>query len=299
MRVTFARLALAVSLAAATGCTAASGGGGDEALTGAPEPADGVDLRETESLMGSVSPGQQLKTNAALNLRTSASTSATILKVIPKDTIVTVVTGTPKNGWYNISAGGTAGWSYGVYLDKVASSGGGGGGGGSTGGGSTGGGTTGIASCSPTRAIGVVSAARKALLDTIAFAEGTKGYSQDGYNVLFAFQTISDCNEHPNKTVCSGSYCSTAAGRYQFLTATWNGLKLPNFRPENQTTGAMTLISWRKGDVPADRPMTATEFTNLMNKISYEWASLPPGRYGQPIKTMSQLRAEYCKLAGC
>jgi muramidase (phage lysozyme) len=284
MRALLTRLVLASWLASSIGCSAPSGG--EETLTGAQEPDDGTDLRETESLMGSISPGQQLRTNADLNLRTSGSTSARILKVIPKGTVVTAVSGTAKNGWYNIRAGSTEGWSYGVYLDKVSSSGGGGG-------------TSGLASCSPARAIGVVSAPRKALLDTIAFAEGTRGVGQDGYNILFAYKTIDDCNVHPNRTVCSGSYCSTAAGRYQFLTTTWNGLKLPNFRPENQTTGAMTLISWRKGTVPSDRPMTATEFTNLMNKISYEWASLPPGRYGQPIKTMSQLRSEYCKLAGC
>ncbi|MGZ3478260.1 MAG: glycoside hydrolase family 24 protein, partial [Polyangiales bacterium] len=144
-----------------------------------------------------------------------------------------------------------------------------------------------------------VSSSRKALLDTIAYAEGTRGYSQDGYNVLFNFVTISSCNSHPNRTICSGGYCSTAAGRYQFLTTTWNSLKLPNFRPENQTQGAMTLIAWRKATVPSDRPLTATEFSNVMDRISYEWASLPPGRYGQPMKSMSTLRAQYCKFAGC
>ncbi len=283
---TIARLGFVVSFALAplAGCTAAVGEDAEEELVGAEEPADGEDLREAEALMGSVAAGTTLKTNANLNLRKSASTSAGIIRVIPKGASVTVVSGTPKNGWYNIKYAGSTGWSYGVYLDKVSSGGGG---------------TTGIASCAPARATGIVSAKRKALLDTIAYAEGTRGYSQDGYNVLYSFKTISDCNKHPNRTICSGAYCSTAAGRYQFLTKTWNGLKLPNFRPENQTRGAMTLISWRKASIPEGRALTATEFANVMNKISWEWASLPPGRYGQPMKSMSTLRSQYCKLAGC
>ncbi len=45
--------------------------------------------------------------------------------------------------------------------------------------------------------------------------------------------------------------------------------------------------------------MTASEFSNAMSRLSYEWASLPPGRYGQPVKTQSQMRNDYCSNAGC
>jgi muramidase (phage lysozyme) len=260
-----------------SGCSMAEGG--DSELVGVEEPTDD-ETRDAEAMVGSVSAGTQLRTNANLNLRASPSTSAKIYKVIPDGSLVTVVSGTPKSGWYNIKYAGIEGWSFGDYLDKPS-------------------GVTGAESCSPARAVGVVSSKRKALLDTIAYAEGTKGHGYDGYNILYSYKTISDCNRHPDRVICSGSYCSSAAGRYQFLNKTWNGLGLPNFRPENQTRGAMTLIAWRKATIPADRAMTATEFANVMSKISYEWASLPPGRYGQPIKTMSQLRATYCSWAGC
>jgi muramidase (phage lysozyme) len=263
----------------AIGCTTGSLGDGDE-LVGVEEPDDDGETRDAEALLGTVSPGTQLRTNASLNLRASPSRTARIYHVIPDGAIVTVVSGTPKNGWYNIRHNGREGWSHGDYLDKVS-------------------GVVGPASCAPARATGVVTAKRKALLDTIAYAEGTKGRGYDGYNILYAYRTISDCNRHPNRVICSGAYCSSAAGRYQFLNTTWAGLKLANFRPENQTRGAMTLIAWRKATIPSDRAMTATEFANVMNKISYEWASLPPGRYGQPIKSMSALRGEYCKYAGC
>lgn len=270
-------LAAAAVLSLSIGCTQADGS--DSELVGVEEPEDDG-TRDAEALVGSVSAGTQLRTNAALNLRASPSKTAKIHHVIPDGAVVTVVSATPKNGWYNIRHGGDEGWAFGDYLDK-------------------GGGLIGTASCAPARAVGVVSAKRKALLDTIAFAEGTRGHGQDGYNILYAYRTIDDCNRHPNRVICSGSYCSSAAGRYQFLNTTWNGLGLPNFRPENQTRGAMTLISWRKATIPADRAMSATEFANVMSKISYEWASLPPGRYGQPVKTMTQLRSQYCALAGC
>lgn len=46
------------------------------------------------------------------------------------------------------------------------------------------------------------------------------------YNVIYGGKQISDLSRHPNQciTIVSGPYkgeCSTAAGRYQFLTSTW------------------------------------------------------------------------------
>lgn len=153
--------------------------------------------------------------------------------------------------------------------------------------------------CSPTVANGVVPAKHRALLDTIAYTEGTRGRGKDGYNVTFAYRYFSSCAKHPNMRVCGGGYCSTAAGRYQFLKTTWDGLGLPTFTPDNQDKGGMKLVSRRGVNAPTGRAMTATEFTNAMNRLSWEWASLPPGRYGQPVYTMTATRREYCRLAGC
>ena len=156
-----------------------------------------------------------------------------------------------------------------------------------------------VGSCAGSLAAGAVPAKHRALLDTIAFTEGTRGRGNDGYNVTFAYHYFSSCAHHPNLHICAGRYCSTAAGRYQFLTTTWNGLGLGNFGPANQDRGGMKLVSRRGAIVPAGRALTATEFANTMNRISYEWASLPPGRYGQPSYSMSRTRAEYCRFAGC
>lgn len=154
-------------------------------------------------------------------------------------------------------------------------------------------------SCAASLATGAVPHKHRALLDTIAFTEGTRGHGQDGYNVTFAYHYFSSCTHHPNLHICSGGYCSTAAGRYQFLTTTWNGLGYGNFGPANQDRGGMKLVSRRHALVPAGRAMNATEFVNTMNRISYEWASLPPGRYGQPSYSMAATRRQYCRFAGC
>jgi muramidase (phage lysozyme) len=121
---------------------------------------------------------------------------------------------------------------------------------------------------------------------------------------MFSFRLMSGCSRHPDRCITFGGRCSTAAGRYQFLTATWNSVKrarnLASFEPENQERGAAYLISTtRRVSVPQTRPMTASEFSNAMSKLSYEWASLPPGRYGQPSKTASQMRSTYCSIVGC
>lgn len=96
----------------------------DTDLQGAEETGD-----VSSELSGGVPIGTQLKTTAALNLRTGAGTGYKILHVIPDGaTVVTVNRTSPVNGWYNIKHSGTEGWSYGAYLVKA----GGGGGGSST-----------------------------------------------------------------------------------------------------------------------------------------------------------------------
>ena len=140
--------------------------------------------------------------------------------------------------------------------------------------------------------------------DSIAFAEGTEGRSQDGYNVGFAYKLFASCSRHPAVTTCSGGLCSTAAGRYQFLKRTWDSTARAtgarSFAPDEQEKGAQYLIGKvRKVTVPSTRALTATEFSNAMKKLSYEWASLPFSPYGQPTVSLSRTRAKYCTFAGC
>lgn len=157
-----------------------------------------------------------------------------------------------------------------------------------------------LRSCDPARALGTVHLYASALLEIIAFAEGTADYgANDGYDVMFTFRVANGCTEHPNKVNCSGSLCSTAAGRYQFLYKTWTPMGYPDFEPNHQALGAMALVKQRSVSLPSTRALTATEFKTVLDKISYEWASLPPGRYGQPVRTSSELRALYCSQVSC
>src|SRR5687767_6476523 len=92
---------LAVLALSSAACTQAVGEEDD--LVGANE--DEVD-REGENVVGTKSAGSQLKATDNVNIRTGASTSYKILKVIPAGATVTLVSGTPKGSWYNIKYAG-------------------------------------------------------------------------------------------------------------------------------------------------------------------------------------------------
>lgn len=161
-------------------------------------------------------------------------------------------------------------------------------------------GVTGSATCDASRAHDAVPWKQAVFLDVIAYAEGTKGRGKDGYNVAFGYRYFNSCDKHPNASYCSRGLCSTAAGRYQFIYKTWKGLGYSTFRPENQEKGAMKLIGRRGVTIPTSRALSSTEFANALSRLSYEWASLPPGRYGQPSYSTSALRKVYCNGgAGC
>jgi len=155
----------------------------------------------------------------------------------------------------------------------------------------------GLPSCSPARAKGAVNRFERALLDVIAFAEGTRGQSNDGYNVTFGFRTFATCEHHPRMLVCEG-LCSDAAGRYQFLSTTWEEVGLKTFTPDNQDRAAIQRVVGRGGHIPSDRPLSGAEFSALMDIISFEWASLPPGRFGQTAHSFGEVRSEYCRAVG-
>lgn len=95
----------------------------------ATEPPESEDLAEDatatgEGVSGTLAQGTQLKATGNVNLRSSASGSAKILHVVPSGSTVTLVSGTPTNGYYNVKHDGTVGWSYGAYYEPVPTSGG-------------------------------------------------------------------------------------------------------------------------------------------------------------------------------
>jgi muramidase (phage lysozyme) len=136
----------------------------------------------------------------------------------------------------------------------------------------------------------------RALLNKISYAEGTPGES--GYRTKFGGGKFSDLSRHPNEVVKSGRYSSDAAGKYQFLSGTWQGvaneLGLKRFGPEEQDIAALRLIERRGALNPF---LKGAKFGTVMDKLAPEWASLPTAAgqsyYGQPVKSLGDLYKVY------
>lgn len=135
----------------------------------------------------------------------------------------------------------------------------------------------------------------KAFLDTIAYAEHTFGRSE--YAAKFPRKQFESFKDHPRTVECidfkGQKLCSSAAGRYQFLTRTWDALvpriKATDFGPYAQDRGALVLLSDRKAldDIKSNKLEKAIE------RVRNLWASLPGSPYGQPTRTMHELWAFY------
>jgi len=136
----------------------------------------------------------------------------------------------------------------------------------------------------------------RALLNTIRYAEGTPGES--GYRTMFGGGKFNDLSRHPDRVIKSGGYSSAAAGAYQFLPGTWQGvakeLGLKKFGPEEQDIAALRLIE-RRGAL--DPFLQGAKFGTVMDKLAPEWASLPTAAgqsyYGQPVKSLGDLYKVY------
>ena len=128
------------------------------------------------------------------------------------------------------------------------------------------------------------------MLDLIASAEGVK----HGYNTVFGNQRFESLGQHPNirkqfKQTDGKTNTTTAAGRYQFLNSTWQGLAkrygLRDFSAQNQDLGALALIA-QKG---ALKNVVNGDYQGAVGKLGGTWASLPSSPYAQPKKTYAQL----------
>jgi len=149
-----------------------------------------------------------------------------------------------------------------------------------------------------------------AFLDTIKYAEGTFGQS-DPYRVTFGYgHTITNLSDHPTNTgewmgkTLPANYCaaaglsagckSTAAGAYQIIRPTWNQIKnnYPGtilFDKTGQDIGAMALIA----SAGALDDVESGDFDQAIYKINDIWASLPGSPYGQPTRSINELRTFY------
>jgi len=143
----------------------------------------------------------------------------------------------------------------------------------------------------------VMTPERRALLNTIRYAEGTWKQGSAGYRTLYGGDRFSSLAKHPEVVVVK-RYTSAAAGAYQFLPRTWREaaakLSLSSFTPPNQDQAALYLVD-RRGvlDQVDDRGLTR----EVMSVLSKEWASFPSNNgksaYGQPVKKAAELSAFY------
>ena len=144
-----------------------------------------------------------------------------------------------------------------------------------------------------------ITPARRALLNTIRYAEGTWAGGQDiGYRILFGGSLMGSMERHPNLVIRTARYASAAAGAYQFMPFTWSMasrlLGLQRFSPGEQDQAALLLIQ-RRGALPlAD----GGRFTpKLAAQLAPEWASFPTlgggSYYGQPVRRFAELKRFY------
>ena len=154
----------------------------------------------------------------------------------------------------------------------------------------------------------------KAILDVIAYAEGTLGASQNGYDIVVTFKKIVGWTEETKIIHGNGDWKqvfnskgdkSTAAGRYQFLGSTWidiNGKKNLPMTKNNQDNAALKLIDnkIKNTDITIEGIKDKTTFKALLNSISPTWASIPSsngkGQYeGQNAKSADELYDVFVK----
>lgn len=140
---------------------------------------------------------------------------------------------------------------------------------------------------------------RRALLNTIRYAEGTWANGQPiGYRILFGGSLFDSLERHPNRVMRTARYASAAAGAYQFMPFTWDmvtrALGIADFGPESQDQAALFLVQRRGALHLADRGELTPD---LAARLAPEWASFPTlaGRsfYGQPVKRLNDLRRFY------
>jgi muramidase (phage lysozyme) len=140
---------------------------------------------------------------------------------------------------------------------------------------------------------------RRALLNTIRYAEGTWANGDDiGYRIMFGGGVFNSLDRHPDRVIRSSGYASAAAGAYQFMPFTWNmvtqALGLSDFNPEAQDQGALFLIQRRGALTLADQGKLTPKLAAL---LAPEWASFPTLRgssyYGQPVRSYQSLRNFY------
>jgi hypothetical protein len=116
MFVRSSRVALATgALFLAVGCSAEAV---DDTSTGGSEEVS------SDAITGTIPAGTRLVATRAVNFRSAASTSSTVLDVIPEGGVVVAAGGPSQNGFYRVTYQGRDGFAFGTFLDRETAGGG-------------------------------------------------------------------------------------------------------------------------------------------------------------------------------
>ncbi len=138
-----------------------------------------------------------------------------------------------------------------------------------------------------------------AMLDLIAWAEGT----DTRYDMIYTGAKFTNYAKHPDRVLCSAGICSAAAGRYQFMPATWGTVKtklnLPDFSPASQDKAAIQLMK----DAGCYGAAVRGDVAGFADRCWGQWASLH-SRDGKKLDErqrshpLDKLQAKYQEFLG-
>ena len=139
----------------------------------------------------------------------------------------------------------------------------------------------------------------RAVLNALADAEGTSKYPNAGYHTQYTGKQF-EGTAHPREILGDSSLRSDAAGRYQFLSTTWDGVMGDPMTPERQDQGALKLIKGRGVDLSNGLQLKE------IYRLGGEWASVEGGPdmvkgggYGGQAKyTAEKFLGMYAKYGG-
>lgn len=156
-----------------------------------------------------------------------------------------------------------------------------------------------------------------AMLDAIAYAEfrfNPESTNSDAYKTIFDYLYFTSFKGHPRRENCSRGICSDAAGRYQFLSSTWDTYqeflstrpvpeikwlkgRLPDFSPESQDKMAIFALWYRYGyeSLKVIRMGDNGTLDRITRNLAVEWASLPGSPHGQGTLDWPSFRNYYWK----
>ena len=141
----------------------------------------------------------------------------------------------------------------------------------------------------------------QAFSHAVRFCEGTP--DEDGYRRMFGGKLFDSFADHPRQVQTftlrkGGKLSSTAAGAYQILSRTWDGVRkkypFPDFSPEYQDLAFVALVEGRK----ALADLVKGDLPTVVKKCALEWASLPGSPYGQPVKKYEEVQRVYLEHGG-